>query len=319
MLDEHRRRFGKWRNRLHSWLLLSASVALLALTAYSLAGIQGLVWVGIGGAVTLWSASRITPELILRLYRARPLPPHAVEDGTHVVAELAARAGLPAPPRLYYVPSSNMNSFAVGRPDRAAIAVTDGLIRGLSLRQFAGVMAHEIGHIRNGDVRVMAIADMVSRMTSLMATFGLVMLVLYAPAVLAGSEAPWLAIGLLIAAPTLVGLLQLALSRTREYEADLDAAGLTGDPEGLASALATLERRQGALWERLMVPGGRVPDPSLLRTHPRTEDRIRRLLALRKTPERAPPVGAGASVPIVPLGLDPVRRPPRLHRTGVWF
>jgi heat shock protein HtpX len=78
-------------------------------------------------------------------------------------------------------------------------------------------------------------------------------------------------------------LLQLGLSRTREYDADLEGAALTGDPEGLVSALRTLERKQGSVWEGLF-PAGRIPDPSLLRTHPRTDDRIRPLLSLASVP-----------------------------------
>src|SRR5690606_36483706 len=92
------------------------------------------------------------------------------------------------------------------------------------------------------------------------------------------------AVLVLMAAPTLGGLLQMALSRTREFDADLGAVMLTGDPDGLASALHRLERHQGRLWEGLMLPGGRVPNPSVLRTHPATEQRIQRLMALKTPP-----------------------------------
>jgi len=319
-LDEARRLRHKARNWLHTWALVGASVGLLTLTAWSLAGAGGVFWAALAGTIALISASRVTPDLILRLYRARPLPASVFPDGNDVVATLARRAGLAEPPRLYLVASRNMNAFAVGNPQHSAIAVTDGLVRGLTLRQFAGVMAHEISHIRNGDVRVMAIADMVHRMTSTMQLVGFVMAFLFAGAIFEGSEAPVLAIVLLVFSPLLTGLLQLALNRTREYDADLDAVGLTADPEGLASALATLERRQGALWERLMVPGGgRIPDPSLLRTHPRTQDRIRRLMSLRK-PAGPPEFGRGeARPPALSPGIVPVARGPRIHRTGVWY
>ena len=93
---------------------------------------------------------------------------------------------------------------------------------------------------------------------------------------------PWLAVLVLLAAPTVGGLLQMALSRTREFDADLGAAMLTGDPDGLASALQKLERVQGRRWENMFLPGGRTPDPSVLRTHPLTADRIARLKALKK-------------------------------------
>jgi heat shock protein HtpX len=237
-----------------------------------------------------------------------------------VMRKLTARADLPSVPSLYYVPSQMMNAFAVGKPEDSAIAVTDGLLRGLTLRQLAGVLAHEVSHIRSGDLRVMALADVLNRMTSFMSTFGLFGLIFSIPANLAaGIQIPWLGFVLLLAAPTLGGLLQLALSRAREYDADLDAASLTGDPEGLALALQTLERQQGALWENIVLPGGRSPHPSLLRSHPKTEDRVARLLALRKDQTPHIVFDGNARPPRGPI--VPTIRPPRIHwhRMGIWY
>ena len=156
-------------------------------------------------------------------------------------------------------------------------------MRTLSLRQLAGVLAHEMSHVRNGDLKVMALGDVLTRITSFMAQVGYLSLLISLPAMLAaGTKVPWLALAGLILAPLFGGLLQLALSRTREYDADLDAAAITGDPEALASALALLEKKQGRMWEGLVLPGGRVPDPSILRTHPRAEERIARLLKSEK-------------------------------------
>lgn len=112
---------------------------------------------------------------------------------------------------------------------------------------------------------------------------------------------PWVAVIVLMAAPTIGGLLQMALSRTREYDADLGAAMLTGDPDGLASALLKLEHAQKRLWEGLMLPGGRIPDPSVLRTHPPTDERVRRLMALK----------AARGLPHAPPVLDLAPRPRR--------
>ena len=95
---------------------------------------------------------------------------------------------------------------------------------------------------------------------------------------------PLLLIPLLVFAPQITTLLQLALSRAREFDADLDAAGLTGDPEGLASALAKLERYQRSAWEQILFPGYRLPQPSVLRTHPPTEERVARLQAPVRRP-----------------------------------
>ena len=142
----------------------------------------------------------------------------------------------------------------------------------------------------------MAFADMVSRFTSFMSTVGLISLVLNLLGFAGGygAQVPWLAVLVLLAAPTVGGLLQMALSRTREFDADLEAAMLTGDPDGLASALTKLERAQSRLWEGLVLPGGRIPDPSILRSHPATADRVARLMALKAAPGGPDSAGHGA-------------------------
>jgi heat shock protein HtpX len=206
-----------------------------------------------------------------------------------------------------------MNAFAVGRISDSAICMTDQLIRSLTKRELAGVMAHEISHIANQDIKVMSIADMVSRFTSILSTLGIIALFLNLPAILTGAIAgvPWAAIALLVTSPTIGGLLQLALSRTREYDADLGAVMLTGDPVGLASALVKLDAAQGRHWEGMVLPGGRHPDPSLLRTHPRIEDRLARLAALKHS-GKAPDSSVRIPSPVnsrKPARTVPVIRP----------
>jgi heat shock protein HtpX len=172
-----------------------------------------------------------------------------------------------------------MNAFAVGKPEDSAVAVTDGLIRNLNLRQITGVLAHEVSHIRNGDLKVMALGDTLSRLTGSISTFGL-LLGLPAAFITGGGASAWAALGFIVAAHHR-RLAAAALSRTREYDADLDAAGLTGDPEGLASALQVLEQKQGSMWEKLVCPAAACRNRRLLRSHPKTEDRVARLLSLR--------------------------------------
>ena len=134
--------------------------------------------------------------------------------------------------------------------------------------------------MRNNDLWVMGLANMFSRSTSLL-LLGPFLLLLNLPLILfSQGMLSWWAILLLIFAPNLSALAQVALSRTREYDADLNAARLTGDPEGLADALAKIERLQGGWLEQILLPGRRVPEPSLPRTHPDTEERIARLMAL---------------------------------------
>jgi heat shock protein HtpX len=288
-IDHFVQRHHRLRNLLHTWILVGGSLALFALCAYVFLGIQGMLFAAVFGGVSLMLAGRVSPQMVLRMYKARPVLRDEFPVGHAILDELAARAQLPARPVLYVLPSNMMNAFAVGRREESAICFTDLLLRSLSRREFAGVLAHEISHIGNQDIRVMAIADMVSRFTSALSTFGMVALFLNLPAVMMGYETglPWIGVLLLLAAPTIGALLQLALSRTREFDADLGAAILTGDPDGLASALVKLERAQRRGWEGMVLPGGRIPDPSLLRSHPRTQDRIDRLMVLK----------AGASLP----------------------
>ena len=154
------------------------------------------------------------------------------------------------------------------------------MLRALTLREIAGVLAHEVSHIRNRDLWLMSVAYLAGRLTRLMSLFGVALVIVGLPLWLSGAGGvPLLLIPLLVFAPQITTLLQLALSRAREFDADLDAAGLTGDPEGLASALAKLERYQRSAWEQILFPGYRLPQPSVLRTHPPTEERVARLRA----------------------------------------
>lgn len=304
------------RNLAHTAILVAGSGLLAAAIAWTVYGPDGLIWAAIAGAVGLWSLGRISPKMVLGLYKARPLAPDELPELQRLVADLARRAELPAPPRLHLVASKMLNAFAVGGRADAAIALTDGLLRHMNLRQIAGILGHEISHIRNGDLRVMGLADVLNRITGFMSTMGL----LGIPLMLgSGWQIPLPGIVLLIFAPTLGGLLQLALSRAREYDADLDGATLTGDPEGLAQALASLERKQTVAWEGLILPGSRLPEPSLLRSHPKTEDRIHRLLALRQEGAQ-PPVTHGPWAYADSASVQPLR-PPRIHwhRLGIWY
>ena len=309
------RRFNL-RNLLHTIILIAGTAALAAAIAWTVYGPEGLIWAAIFGAAGIWVLSHVSPRMVLRLYKARELGLEEMPELQRLVRNLAARADLPVVPRLYYVSSQMLNAFAVGRPEDSAIAVTDGLIRAMTPRQVAGILAHEISHVRNGDLKVMGLADVLNRITGFMSILGLLSI----PAMLStGWHIPLLSIALLIFAPTIGGLLQLALSRAREYDADLDGAGITGDPEGLALALAQLEKRQQGKWEGLVLPGSRLPEPSLLRSHPRTEDRIARLMALRQSEDRPPIIAEERAQPGASL-VPPIRRPRiHWHRLGIWY
>ncbi|HYF07906.1 MAG TPA: zinc metalloprotease HtpX [Acetobacteraceae bacterium] len=315
-LDQNARRLHKLRNRAQSVLLLAAMLSLLSACGWVLAGGDGVLLALLAGGVSLLLSPRMSPDLALRLYGARPIQPAELPVVFELLARIAARAQLPRPPRLHYIPSRMLNAFAVGQRDDAAIALTDGLLRSLTLSELAGVLAHEVSHIRNGDLWIMGLADTLARLTSAMSFLGLLLLLANLPMLLLGAAAvPWEFILLLLFAPSAVGLLQLALSRTREYDADLDAAGLTGDPRGLASALSKLERFQAGLLETLFLPGRHLPEPSLLRTHPDTQARIARLLSLEP---RRDAITREAGRMSMPVYFIPRPHRPRWHATGLW-
>ncbi|MBZ0164965.1 MAG: M48 family metalloprotease [Notoacmeibacter sp.] len=331
-------------NRIQTLLLLAGSLGLLAVTAFVFAGLPGVLFALVFGAIAMAGLQRVSPRLVLAMYKARPAGPTVFPSGNRIIAELARRAGLEAPPLLYIVPSQMMNAFAVGRREESAIAITDALARNMTTRELAGVLAHEMSHIANEDLKVMALADIVTRYTAIMSLTGFFSLFVNIAGIAGGygPGIPWFAVLLLMAAPTIGSLLQLALSRTREFDADLNAAMLTGDPDGLALALAKLERVQGRLWESMMLPGARVPDPSVLRSHPSTAERIGRLMALKggsgpaspahrsrgAVPSVAIRAGLASGEPLPPLveeesgyDFDETQGRPRIRirRGGVWW
>ncbi|NYZ14181.1 M48 family metalloprotease [Azospirillum sp. RWY-5-1] len=311
------RRRHKINNLIHSGALLGGLGLLLSLTGWTLAGLEGMLLAVMAGALSVLFAPRVSPRMVLGFYGARRLSYTDAPGLFEVVRAVSARAGLASPPTLHCVASPTLNAFAVGGRDQAAVALTDGLLRALTLRELAGVMAHEISHIRNNDLFVMGLADTMASLTRLLSVLGAVLLMVNLPLLLLQREPlPWLAVLLMTVAPALGALLQLALSRTREYDADLDAAYLTGDPEGLASALDRVERVQGRLWEGLVLPRRSTSaGPSLLRSHPHTEDRIRRLLDLR-TP---PPVLHDLDHLPVHVAFPAADRRPRFRLSGYWY
>src|SRR5262245_64383316 len=321
LLDDDQRRSHRARNELHSALLVSG---LGFVTAFS----GWLLWSWTGALVAIASigtlhlfAPRLPPEIIMRMYRARPIDPNQGGQILYVVGELARRAKLPTVPAVYVIPSMTLNAFATGTPMKAVVGITEGLLRRLSLRELAGVLGHELSHVRNGDLSVMALADVMTRFTQVLSYLAVLLAIFNLPAWLLGdADMPFLGLLLLYLAPTIGSLLQLALSRTREYDADLEGAELTGDPRGLASALQKLERYQGSFWEDLMfpVPARRIPQPSLLRSHPPTEERMRRLLELEHR-ELPPPIDVVEEPMVSMVGVSPGSMQPRYRFPGVWY
>lgn len=317
-MDERELIHQRLINALQSMLILGGMVALFALVGWLLGGAQVMLWTAGVGLFVLLLAPRISPALMLRFYGARPLGAADAPQLHSLLWELSGRAGLARAPALFYIADALPNAFSLGSRRDAVVVVTDGLLRDLSPRELSGALAHEMSHIAHNDVWLMGLADQVSRMTGVLSLLGQLLILLNLPLILLGrGSVSWFAIALLILAPNISALLQMALSRSREFRADLGAADLTGDPAALASALVKLEQDRGGLAARLILPSRRNRAPSILRSHPDTGERIRRLLTLA-------PSRAGAS-PLPPLGPfaeppshGPVRHRPRRHWGGLW-
>ncbi|HVY38678.1 MAG TPA: zinc metalloprotease HtpX [Polyangia bacterium] len=273
---------------------MAALIALLAMGGRAIAGAPGMVlFAGLGlvmNFVMYWFSDRIA----LMAHRAQPVTRAEAPSIYAIVERLTARAGMPMP-RIYIIPSAAANAFATGRnPSHAAVAVTDGILQILSERQLEAVLAHELSHVKNRDILISTIAAGVAGLVS---TIGHVMQWGF---MFAGSRGDdddrgggLASLAWIIVAPIIAVLIQLAISRSRELGADASGASLCGHPEDLASALRRLEDAQevrpyefaGPATAHLFIVnplrGAAAAFMNLLSTHPPTEERIRRLEAMR--------------------------------------
>ncbi|MBN1531509.1 MAG: M48 family metalloprotease [Spirochaetes bacterium] len=304
-------------NLLQSLAIIAMMITIMASLGLFIGGVQGLVFSVLFGALLFILSPRISPGLVLRMYRARPLTVEEARGLYGIATQLARRAGLRSVPVLHYIPSRIMNAFSVGGRDRAAIALTDGLIRALHWNELTAVMAHEMSHIQHDDLKIMGLADSLSRFTLVISNIGMILLFLYIPAFFFGGvPVPWILLLVLIIAPRVSLFLQLALSRTREFDADLNAVRLTGDPRGLATALRKIDRYSPSILDSLLMPGRKVPAPSVLRTHPHTERRIERLMAMEESAGHI--VYPHHLFSVLPRHYPEVERSPRWKVFGLW-
>jgi len=255
--------------------------ALLSLCGWVIAGAQGVLLSIASGAFMLAVLHQLPPSLILNALRARPMSPWDAGELTALVEALSTRAGLSVSPSLYQVTERLPLALTIGNRHDAAIVLSNGLIGELNVREVAAVVAHELVHIRNGDIAMMQLASAVGLATRMMTRVGLYLILFSLLAnLLSLAQLPLGSLLLITAAPIAVTLLQLALSRSREGEADLEAAELLGDPQPLAAALIKIRRREEALLRGMFPYAMPLRVPPLLRDHPVTEERIRRLLSL---------------------------------------
>jgi heat shock protein HtpX len=277
-------------NAVKTTVLLGLLTGLLMWVGQLVGGTQGLVFGLLVAAAMNLGSYWFSDKIVLKMYGAQELSEGQAPDLFRIVRELATGAQMPMP-RVYLIPSESPNAFATGRsPNHAAVAVTEGIMRLLTPDELRGVLAHELSHVRNRDTLISAIAAtlagvvlMVARMAQFAALFG-------------GMRrderdegGPLALLAMIVVAPLAATLIQLAISRSREYEADASGARLSHAPQALAAAL-----------EKIAVASGRIPLPSgpatahlwivnplrgnwlanLFSTHPPTPERIRRLRAM---------------------------------------
>ena len=275
---------GNW---FKTGLLMAAIMALFGMVGAVLGGGQGmLLALPFGLGVNLW-AYWFSDTMVLKLYRAQEVDATAAPQLYNTVSELAARAALPMP-KVYLIDEAQPNAFATGRnPEHAAVAATTGILQLLSARELRAVLAHELSHVRHRDILTSTITASIAGAISTLANFGM-----FFGGRDNDNRNPLVALVVLILAPIAAVLIQLAISRGREYEADRGGAELSGDPRALADALAKIDRYAKGLpleaaeahpsTAHLMIinplSGGGLS--GLFRTHPPTEERIHRLLAM---------------------------------------
>ncbi|MFN3624702.1 MAG: zinc metalloprotease HtpX [Hyphomicrobium sp.] len=300
--------------------LLAAFTALLAAVLWPQLGRNALILASLLSIAIVVFAARVSPSTAMRIYGARPYETGDLAQFDRIAAELARRAGLRAPPRLYLVPSMLVTTFSIGSSHRFATALTEGLLRRLTMREVAAVLAREAAHAQRGDLFAFGAADTVSRCAQGLYYVGLALAALNVlSAVTGGERIPWLSIILMVLAPTLMNLLQLGLSHAREQDADRTAALLTGDPLGVASAISRIDAFAGSPIDDILppVPARKVALPSMLRLSTDVERRVSRVTAFDAPP--MPPLDITEGPRISLIGVGPIELRPRYRWPGVWF
>jgi heat shock protein HtpX len=270
--------------------LLALLTALFAGVGYLLGGASGAMIAFVIAVAMNFFAYWNSDQMALRAHRAEPVPRQSAPELHAMLEELSRNAGIPVP-KLYVMQSDQPNAFATGRnPENAAVAVTTGLLRTLDRREIAGVIAHELAHIRNRDTLIMTIAATVGGAISMLAQFGLMLG--SGSRERSGAAGAIGALAAVILAPIAATIIQMMVSRTREYAADKAGAEFTGDPLGLAEALkaisgrrtmmTTAERNPASAHMFIVNPltGGGMDN--LFSTHPNVENRIAALEAMAR-------------------------------------
>ena len=276
-------------NVLRTTVLLAALTALFLVIGGAIGGNQGLVIAFVFALLMNFASYWFSDKIVLSMYGAREVSLNEAPDLYRLVQRLAQRAGIPMP-RVYIIPSDAPNAFATGRnPQHGAVAVTEGILRTLDSDELAGVLAHELGHIRNRDTLIMTVAATLAgaiTMLAHMAQWGAIFGFGRRDGEDSGGGGMLSLLFMAILAPIAATLIQLAISRSREFFADSTGAALAGSPSGLARALEKLHYASQRLpmdanpaTAHLFIvnplTGGSLVN--LFSTHPPIEERIRRL------------------------------------------
>ena len=281
--------FGNW---LKTSLLMAAIMALFGLIGSYLGGASGMIMALLFGGVMNVFAYWFSDKMVLRMYNAQEVDEAAAPQFYAMVRDLSQRAGLPMP-RVYLIDEAQPNAFATGRnPEHAAVAATTGILHLLSARELRGVMAHELAHVQHRDILISTISATMAGAISSLANFAM----FFGGRDEDGRPANPIA-SLLVAllAPLAATLIQMAISRAREFEADRGGAAISGDPDALADALTkidayargipmpTAEAHPATAQMMIMNPlsGGGIA--GLFSTHPSTEERVDRLREMAGT------------------------------------
>ncbi len=277
-------------NTAKTFMLMAALTALFMLAGQALGGEQGMVLAVMMALGMNFFAYWYSDKLALAMSRAREVSTGEAPELHGIVASLSQRAGLPKP-RVYIMPGDTPNAFATGRnPEHAAVAVTEGLMRLLSRDELEGVIAHELGHIKNRDILISSVAAVIAGAISYMATMAQ-WAMLFGGFRGRDNEEGGGGFGMLImmiVAPIAAAIIQMAISRSREYLADATGAQICGRPDSLANALGKLEsyNRQlpmdvnpatAQMYIVNPLSGGTVAN--LFSTHPPIRERIKRLMS----------------------------------------
>jgi len=269
---------------------MAALVALLVWVGNLAGGPRGMLFFGALGLAFNFGAYWFSDRFALAVNRAQPVSPQDLPEVNAIVEELTRLAGLPMP-RIYLIPSASPNAFATGRdPEHAAVAVTQGLLDRLDRRQLRAVLGHELSHVKNRDTLIAMIVAAVAGLISAAASLVRWSLLFGGSSRESRRRSSAGDVAIILVAPLLAMLLQLAISRTREYAADAAGSVLTDDPEGLAQALERISI--GARHRPYAFAGPAtahlfIVNPftsgvlaALLSTHPPVEKRIGRLVEL---------------------------------------